>query len=155
MQSPVIELRRYLPGVLCFLAFFVFFAIIHFVAIALESHLEHGFSFSQTPQDWTDVRFASERMAGLSAAIERKQPTIPEHPWIVLGMSSARKGIDSSLLGKQLNQPVFSFTAGGGSFLRVRAFADPLIRSRLQPSILFLCVHPFFLVRAEPIAGEF
>ena len=66
---------------------------------------------------------------------------------VVTGLSTAREGIDPVRVYKATKGGVrlLNISSSGGSFSEMRTYTEPLLKSRLQPDLVILAVHPCWL----------
>lgn len=76
--------------------------------------------------------------------------TRPVQCILVTGLSTAREGIDNSLLGDALGLQVLNFGSSGGSFQELDYYTLCLTRTELRPSFIVLGVHASWLAGRMP-----
>jgi hypothetical protein len=143
--APSVDFRRYraFAGALAILAGLLLAA--HFALEFAAARAGKSLEFVDSPLGWTDLGFAASRVSAIAASDDARDGL-----WLYVGMSSARQGLDPEALSRAVGHRTYAFGGSGGSFARLRAFADPLLRSGLPVSLGLVCVHPFWLAGSPP-----
>jgi len=103
-------------------------------------------SFIDEPLGWSEIELSGRRVASIAAARDSGDTRLNDGVQIIAGMSSTRQGIDPQMVNKVSGSHWIVFGGSGGTLLKLQSFLDPLIRSRLIPHEVVLCIHPCWLV---------
>jgi len=97
---------------------------------------------------------SDRRVSGVAAAYRRGQLDEDDPVCFFIGLSTAQEGLDGDVLAEHdgMNGRYVGLCGGGGCMEHVREVARPLLRSKLQPALVLLGVHPSWLV-GRPLSG--
>jgi hypothetical protein len=96
---------------------------------------------------WSQMERSGAQVAGVELQM-RRQGLDRQPPFgVVLGQSTALRGIDPGILEQQHdpNTPWLLLNGFGGSFVKLNYYAQPLLASHLRPRVIVLALHETML----------
>ena len=111
-------------------------------------------------QEWlnpTEKKRVSTQLASAEHWVERASRSTPAPSiGLILGLSTAREGIDPQLLERELGSGVRAVNLGssGGSFQELAYYSEGLDRTPLRPEWIVIGVHTTWLAGRRPDALE-
>ena len=97
---------------------------------------------------WVQLQTIGENVAGVEMQTRHHGNGGPEAFGVVLGQSTTLRGIDPTLLKKEVvpRQPWLLINGFGSSFIKLRLYAQTLTASKIQPDTIILGLHATMLV---------
>lgn len=119
-----------------------------FINAFFQYAFEHDLTLTRQAQH-VDLVQLSRIQQRLNKIAAQRRSTDQQSPKlaVVVGLSTAREGIDAVAYEKSLDARVrlLNLAASGGSMSELRAYTKPLLTSGLKPSIVYVMVHPSWL----------
>ena len=145
-------MSRLRPLVIAALTVIASLAVFNLLAATVGGQYPKGIWIHQ----WLDP-FERDRTASKVAALERvlrttPSPDAPPVAGIVLGLSTAREGIDPMALRKRVHSVdlIANFASSGGSFQELLYYSEPIFRSSTKPVFALVGIHPAWLAGRRP-----
>ena len=93
-----------------------------------------------------------------AAAMQEAEPASADTPLVVVvGLSSASEGVSLDALRERLaaETRVLGLAGGGRNISDAARYAEPLLQSRLDPSLVILAINAFHLLDPPPVSEVF